>query len=103
MSFLDVEDRQPERARGRPRRHSMGARPWAVLLRVGDDRRDKIVRNSLLLMIASGLMGVFGFVFWLVVARLYSPAQVGAASSLISAVNLIAYLSLVGLDVTGAS
>jgi O-antigen/teichoic acid export membrane protein len=100
VSFLDIEERQPERARGRPRRHSTAARPWTVLLRVGDDRHDRIVRNSLLLMIASGLMGVFGFLFWLVVARLYSPAQVGAASSLISAVNLIAYLSLAGLDVT---
>jgi O-antigen/teichoic acid export membrane protein len=63
------------------------------------DERDKVIRNSLLLMISLALMGGFGFLFWIVVARLYTPAQVGAASTLIAAVVLIAFLSLAGLDV----
>jgi O-antigen/teichoic acid export membrane protein len=58
-----------------------------------------VLRNSLLLMTSLGLMGGFGFLFWLLVARLYPPAQVGAASTLIAAVVLIAFLSMAGLDV----
>jgi O-antigen/teichoic acid export membrane protein len=51
-------------------------------------------------MTSTGLTGATGFAFWLIVARLYTPEQVGAASALISAVILIAYLSQVGLDIT---
>jgi O-antigen/teichoic acid export membrane protein len=76
-----------------------GARSWRdrISLRGQDD---KIMRNSILLMACSAAMGLFGFAFWLIVARLYDPEQIGTASSLISAIILISYLSLIGLDVT---
>jgi O-antigen/teichoic acid export membrane protein len=45
-------------------------------------------------------MAALGFAFWLVVARLYTPEQVGTATVLISATSLISYLSLVGLNST---
>jgi O-antigen/teichoic acid export membrane protein len=45
-------------------------------------------------------MAALGFLFWLVVARFYTPAEVGVATSLISATSLIAYLSLFGLNST---
>jgi colanic acid/amylovoran biosynthesis protein len=51
-------------------------------------------------MASTGTMAAMGFVFWLVVARLYTPGQVGTATVLISASSLIAYLSLVGLNST---
>ena len=39
-----------------------------------------------------------GFGFWIVVARMFTPEEVGAATSLISATSLIAYISLFGLN-----
>ncbi len=51
-------------------------------------------------MASTGTMAALGFVFWLVVARLYTPEQVGAATVLISATSLIACFSLVGLNST---
>ena len=76
-----------------------GSRSWRDRIGLrGQD--DKIMRNSILLMASSAAMGMFGFAFWLIVARLYDPEQIGTASSLISAVILISYLSLIGLDVT---
>jgi len=45
-------------------------------------------------------MAVLGFVFWLLVAHLYSPGQVGIASTLISSMSFISYLSLLGFNST---
>ncbi len=45
-------------------------------------------------------MAAFGFVFWLLVAHYYTPAQVGIASTLISAMSFISYLSLLGFNTT---
>ena len=61
---------------------------------------ETLYRNSLYLMLATGTMAVLGFAFWLVVAHLYPPQQVGVASTLISAMNFIANLSLLGLNST---
>jgi O-antigen/teichoic acid export membrane protein len=59
-----------------------------------------MVRNSLYLILSSALQASLGFVFWIVVARLFNPADVGRASSLISATTVIAYLALLGLNST---
>lgn len=99
MSFFGTSN-PLKRTRGRTGRRAVTGKLSTALLRVEDGSGDKVVRNSLVLMMASGLMGIFGFAFWLVAARLYTPGQVGVASSLISAVSLIAYLSMIGLDVT---
>lgn len=45
-------------------------------------------------------MAGFGFIFWLLVAHLYRPDQVGIASTLISAMNVMAYISLLGVNST---
>lgn len=45
-------------------------------------------------------MAVFGFVFWLVVAHLYRPEQVGIASTLVSSMNFITYFCLLGFNST---
>ncbi|MFZ0832473.1 MAG: oligosaccharide flippase family protein [Mycobacterium sp.] len=68
-----------------------------------DDRAmnaDRLVRNSVFLMASTAAMAALGFGFSLVVARLFSPEQVGAGTSLLSALSLIAYLSLFGLNTT---
>lgn len=69
----------------------------ALRARLGTDH---MVRNSLYLIISSGLQAALGFAFWIVAARLFSAADVGRASSLISATVVIAYLALLGLNST---
>ena len=61
-------------------------------------RADQLVRNSLLLLLSSALQAGLGFAFWAIGARLFSPAAVGRASSLVSALTVIAYLALLGLN-----
>jgi O-antigen/teichoic acid export membrane protein len=61
---------------------------------------DHLVRNSLYLILSSGLQAALGFAFWIITARLFSAADVGKASSLISATTVIAYLALLGLNST---
>ena len=61
---------------------------------------DHLVRNSLYLMLSSGLQAALGFTFWLIVARLFSAGDVGRASSLVTATSLVAILSIFGLNST---
>jgi O-antigen/teichoic acid export membrane protein len=63
-------------------------------------RGDHMLRNSLYLIVSSGVQAGLGFVFWIVMARLFSTEDVGKASSLISATTVIAYLALLGLNST---
>ncbi|MFE2717895.1 lipopolysaccharide biosynthesis protein [Streptomyces mirabilis] len=73
---------------------------------VGGERRrharsgDRIYRSSFFLLASTVVTAGLSFVFWVVVARFYSPAQVGLATSLISATSLLATLSLLGLNNT---
>jgi O-antigen/teichoic acid export membrane protein len=62
--------------------------------------RDPLYRNSAYLTLTTVTMAVFGFGFWLLVAHLYRPEQVGIASTLISAMNFMAYASLLGVNST---
>ncbi len=60
--------------------------------------RSTLIKNSYYLM-ASSLLGMgSGFLFWLIAARIYLPSHVGIATATISAMNLIAILSLIGLN-----
>jgi O-antigen/teichoic acid export membrane protein len=61
---------------------------------------DHMARNSLYLIFSSSIQATLGFAFWIVVARLFSTADVGRASSLISATTVIAYFALLGLNTT---
>jgi glycosyltransferase involved in cell wall biosynthesis/O-antigen/teichoic acid export membrane protein len=63
-------------------------------------RRDHMVRNALYLMLSAGLQAGLGMAFWIVTARLYPVADVGTATSLISASTLVAYVALVGMNST---
>lgn len=51
-------------------------------------------------MFSTGTMAAFGFVFWLIAAHLYQPAEVGIASTLISSMTFITYFCLLGFDST---
>jgi O-antigen/teichoic acid export membrane protein len=50
------------------------------------------------LMISAGVTAVFGFVFWLVVARVYNAEAVGLATTLLSVSGLLSLLGLAGFD-----
>jgi len=63
-------------------------------------RTDHLVRNSLYLILSSGLQAALGFAFWIIVARLFSTGDVGRASSLISATTVSSFISLLGLNST---
>lgn len=62
--------------------------------------RDPLMVNSFFLMATTALGAGAGFVFWILVARLFPAADVGRASSLLSSVSLLSYFSLFGLSST---
>lgn len=59
---------------------------------------DSLFRNSVFLILSTAIMSVLGFGFWLFVAHLYSPEQIGAASALIAVTTLLGNISLLGLE-----
>jgi O-antigen/teichoic acid export membrane protein len=60
---------------------------------------DILYRNSIYLMISSVVLTGFGFFFWTINAKLFSPHDVGIATTVISAMNLIASLASLGLGI----
>lgn len=56
-----------------------------------------LYRNAIYLMVNSGVGAILGFVFWIVVARLYSTSDVGLGSALLSAVGLLSFIGTLGL------
>ena len=59
---------------------------------------DSLFRNSVYLIASTAIMSVLGFGFWLFVAHLYTPEQVGSASALIAVATLLGNISLLGFD-----
>ncbi len=62
--------------------------------------QDKLLQNSLYLILNYGAMAGFGFFFWLACSHLFTPEEVGIATTLISAMTLITYISLLGFNYT---
>ncbi|NJE42907.1 lipopolysaccharide biosynthesis protein [Thermococcus sp. GR6] len=60
--------------------------------------KSPLYRNSLYITLAMFTTAVTSFVFWNVASRVYSPADVGVASSLVSILNLIFGVSMLGLN-----
>jgi len=59
---------------------------------------DSLIKNSVYLIANTFVGASAGFIFWLVIAKFYSVQDVGYATALISGINLIAMLSILGLD-----
>jgi O-antigen/teichoic acid export membrane protein len=60
--------------------------------------RSPLYRNSLFLMANTVVTAGLGFFFWMVVARFYTEAEVGWGSAIISAISLLAMLSVPGFS-----
>lgn len=60
---------------------------------------DSLYRNSMYLMLSTAVISFFGFFFWIINARLYSPENVGLATAIISVTGIIGGFTLLGLNV----
>jgi O-antigen/teichoic acid export membrane protein len=61
---------------------------------------DTLFKNSFYLMINTGVQAALGFIFWIICAHLFSPAEIGIGTALISAMGLISYASALGFNNT---
>ncbi len=61
---------------------------------------DHLFRNSIYLMLTTGFMGLFGFIFWTIATHLFSPSDIGLGTTVISAMTMISYISLLGFNNT---
>ena len=60
--------------------------------------QEPLIRNSFFIMASSLAAAGFGFFFWMIAARLYSQAEVGVATALMSSMGLLILISRLGLD-----
>lgn len=59
---------------------------------------DSLYRNSAYLMLATLIMSFFGFIFWIVAARLFPVEEIGLATTIISVMGIITSFSVLGLN-----
>ena len=59
---------------------------------------DPLFKNSYFLMATTVVGSILGFIFWILVARYYTPHDVGLATALISAMGLLAVFSMLGFN-----
>jgi len=59
---------------------------------------DSLVKNFFYLMMTNLLNLILGFFFWIVVARYYSPDEVGTTSAILSSMSLISMISTLGFQ-----
>ncbi len=60
--------------------------------------RDPLYRNSLFLMLNTGLVSVFNYLFWLIASHMASAVDIGLATEAISAAAMLVALSRLGMD-----
>ena len=60
--------------------------------------RSSLVVNAFYIMSSHALMAVLGFVFWVIVARFYSEAELGYSAAIISALGLVSMIGSLGLN-----
>ncbi len=63
-----------------------------------DHIRSPLYRNSFFLMTTTVARAGLGFIFWTVVTRFYTEVEVGWGSAIISAISLLALLSILGFN-----
>ncbi|MCH5673544.1 lipopolysaccharide biosynthesis protein [Streptomyces gilvus] len=86
-----------------PAGHTVPGRPPTTpgaIARLAATARDPLMLNSFFLIATTALGAGAGFLFWILVARLFPASDVGRASSLLSSASLLSYFSLFGLSST---
>lgn len=73
-----------------PSRRGSLSMALSPLRRLRDDWRDPLLRNGYALIINVGATSVLGLLYWILAARLYSPAEVGVGNAAISLMQLLA-------------
>ena len=63
-------------------------------------KNNSLYRNSIYLITGTFLMSGFGFFFWMINARLFTPEQIGLATTIISVMGTITSFSLLGLNIS---
>ena len=63
-------------------------------------KNSTLFRSAFNLMLSSGVISIFGFVFWIIIARNFTSHDVGIATTLISSALLISLLGQAGFDTT---
>lgn len=66
--------------------------------RLKNHLKEPLYKNSFYIMVTSLLTAFVGFIFWIIAAKLYPSEDVGIATALISAMNLIFFISIMGFD-----
>jgi amino acid adenylation domain-containing protein len=61
---------------------------------------DPLYKNSIFNMASTFILGGLGFVFWIIIARLYKLESVGIATTLISLMTLLSSFTVMGLNVS---
>jgi O-antigen/teichoic acid export membrane protein len=105
-SLKDEEEYRDIRQRGlkalQPRKWSFRAGSSALKRGLGRTwrhfMRDSLYRNSIYLILNSGLMAFIGFVFWLIAAHLYTTSDVGITTTLVSVTTVLLLFSYLGLN-----
>ncbi len=59
---------------------------------------DSLYKNSIHIIASTLIMSILGFIFWIIIARLFLAEEVGLATTIISVMGLIASFSLFGLN-----
>lgn len=68
------------------------------LLNFKHKTKNPLYRNALYLTLSSVCGGGFGIIFWLLAARIYSPADLGVASAMIATINVLVLIAKFGFD-----
>jgi O-antigen/teichoic acid export membrane protein len=68
--------------------------PAALIARV---RGDSLLRNSLFIMLTTVVNSAFGFVFWLLAARLFPVRVVGLTAAIVAAATIVVLLASLGV------
>jgi O-antigen/teichoic acid export membrane protein len=79
---------------GESRHFGSWSSPSALIDRV---RRDSLLRNSLFIMSTAVVNSAFGFVFWLLVARLFAAQVVGVIAAITAASSFVVLLASLGV------
>ena len=82
---------------GENRRSLKPRSPWVLVGRV---RHDSLLRNSLFIMSTTVVNSFFGFMFWLLAARLFPVHVVGLTAALIAASTIVVLLASLGVGGT---